>query len=266
MQKLIYFALGVVTGGVGVYAYMKHKASKDADAAIEAIRDIQEKAERKINRAVDKMLYIAELADYDIVDLDFLDDPVEFPQEDYDKYDELLRQYHKEEEVEEFLAEREHPMDSHEDDIFPEYSEDVKSIEQEDKDIERNEIRAEMARTNSFPAPYPINTEVYEEGEAEGFDKINLTYFELDKTLIDDSETPVSIEETIGSVNLDTHWGFGDFPKDIVVIRNTEKQVDYIVGRMIASYHDVYYKDRDGDILDDQNRIIPEGENDERTE
>lgn len=272
MNKILYFIAGTVVGAAGGYAL----------AYIRESRKVKE-ANLVAQRAIDKMLYIADLADYEIVDLDdVLDEPGEA---EVDRYSELVRQYHEEsdilpdgthvhvfdhdeltEEDEEILASLEHPRDDEDEEKMPEYQEDVQLVEGLEKAEERTMVRVRAVNSGDFKPPYPITTDILDEGEEQGYDKIDLTYFELDNVLIDESETPVSIQETIGAVTLSTHWGFGGMPKDAVAIRNERKQVDYLVTRLIGEYRGTYYPDRQDEVLDDQNRIIREGENDERSE
>ena len=265
-EKLLYFLLGAAGGAVAGYIIAKRKYTKQ-------VQDIMESSIEEIDRAKSKLEYIANLAGFDIVDMD--------GDEDVDpEYKDLINDYisndvavvnevanglsalHLDNEMEEALAEVQHPRDSDEDDIFPEYSEDAeiqKDKDIEDQAIEDGFVRAERIVSDDFPIPYCITTELYDQNEVEHeYDVIELTYFEIDGVLIDDSETPVSQEETIGNINFETHWGFGGFPKDAFCVRNEKKQVDYVVSRVIGAYGKQYYPERTGPVVDDQGRIVKE--------
>lgn len=93
--------------------------------------------------------------------------------------------------------------------------------------------------------PYVISLEEYEkddtvydeDGEAfhtKIFDKINLTYYEGDDTLILDQNGDVlNIEETVGNDALNR---FGEYEKDTVYVRNENLGADYEVVREHGSY------------------------------
>ena len=267
--KLLYFLLGAAGGAVATYIYMKDKYTKH-------MRDVVDSSLEEIEIAKSKLEYIADLAGFDVVDID----PSDMDNENHDDYQNLVNSYMTNDkaevyelgrglhaieldaEAEEALAEVQHPRDSDEDDIFPEYAEDAEKQEEADlqsEGMKETFVRAERIVSDQFKPPYCITTELYDQNEVEHeYDVIELTFFEIDEVLIDDSETPVSKEETIGDITLETHWGFGDFPKDTLCVRNERKQVDYLVTRVIGAYGKQYYPERTGPVVDDQGRIIKE--------
>lgn len=100
---------------------------------------------------------------------------------------------------------------------------------------EEEEVKAELESPEEEKPdkPYVITEEEFLEGNCD-YDKISLTYFELDDTLADDSEEVVDIEETI-STDIYNELSDDDEDKDWYV-RNDELQTDFEIMKVEGSY------------------------------
>lgn len=86
--------------------------------------------------------------------------------------------------------------------------------------------------------PYAISIEQYHE-ENHDYDKVSLTYFEEDDTLVDENEHPIpDIEGTIGRKNLDL-FGVESQDSNIVYIRRENDATDLEVVRNKRSYTEI---------------------------
>ena len=83
--------------------------------------------------------------------------------------------------------------------------------------------------------PYIITHDEYFEAEKD-YETISLTYFQLDDTLVDESDQPIeNTDETVGDEHL-TRFGSGSKDKNIVYVRNDKLGIDYEITRSKGSY------------------------------
>jgi hypothetical protein len=85
-----------------------------------------------------------------------------------------------------------------------------------------------------FDKPYVVSLAEFTNDE-EDFDKITITYFETDDTLIDERDETLPIDASVGQANL-LRFGVGSENKDIVYIRNEQLKIDFEVCRNLGSY------------------------------
>ena len=102
---------------------------------------------------------------------------------------------------------------------------------------EEQEMRAEAEspEEDEPTSPYIITEDEFLEGNND-YDKISLTYFMMDDTLADDSETLVDIEETI-STDIFNQMADSDDDRDWYV-RNNELQTDFEIMKVEGSFSD----------------------------
>jgi len=86
----------------------------------------------------------------------------------------------------------------------------------------------------SFDVPYVVSLAEFTNDE-EDFDKITITYFETDDTLIDERDETLGIENSVGQANL-LRFGVGSESPDVVYIRNETLKIDFEVCRNLGSY------------------------------
>jgi hypothetical protein len=83
--------------------------------------------------------------------------------------------------------------------------------------------------------PYVITKEEYLEGR-DGFEQIELSYYQGDDVLADEREQPIPDEETtVGNDNL-TRFGHGSEDPNIVYVRNETLEADFEITRSFGSY------------------------------
>lgn len=86
------------------------------------------------------------------------------------------------------------------------------------------------------PDPYVISAEDYHETNL-NHEKSSITYFNVDDTLVDESEEPiVDPESIIGDALM--HFGESEEDPDIVYVRNEKLGIDYEVIRTEKSYQE----------------------------
>lgn len=90
-----------------------------------------------------------------------------------------------------------------------------------------------FSKTDS-DTPYPITHDEYFAAE-KNYEQITLTYFERDDTLVNDQDTPVATDDTIGDEAL-TKFGHGSKDPNVVYVRNDKLQIDYDVTLSRGSY------------------------------
>lgn len=118
------------------------------------------------------------------------------------------------------------------------YTTDVNVFDKYASQDEEDEEKEEHGDMPNPDHPYLITSDEYIKGERYP-DQLSLRYFEEDDTLIEDrGETPVSIEDTIGTEAL-TQFGRNPKNRDTIHVRNEKLQVDFEVQRDKRSYTEV---------------------------
>lgn len=131
--------------------------------------------------------------------------------------------------------------DSNQEPLFEENTYDiaVDVYGQIQKDLSRN-IDADvfLGESDDEPTPYVVSAEEFSE-EKTHYDKITLTYFSEDNTLIDDREEIIpNIDELIGPEAVMNFGNQSDDP-NVVYIRNNKRNADFEVVLDERSYTEV---------------------------
>ena len=83
--------------------------------------------------------------------------------------------------------------------------------------------------------PYIIDIDTFDE-TADGYSKVELSYYMGDSTLVDSEEEIVSTADTIGIDNLEL---FEQLDSDIIYVRNESLGADYEVTKVLSSYSQI---------------------------
>ena len=83
--------------------------------------------------------------------------------------------------------------------------------------------------------PYIIDIDTFDE-TADGYSKVELSYYMGDSTLVDSEEEIVSTADTIGVDNLEL---FEQLDSDILYVRNESLGADYEVTKVLSSYSQI---------------------------
>lgn len=117
-------------------------------------------------------------------------------------------------------------------------SEEPEEFVEENLDAVHEESEDVTTWDRSRDEPYVISTDEYM-NDADEYDKLVLTYFEADNTLVDEADTIIpDVEGTVGAANL-LNFGAGSKDKNVVYIRNDRQENDYEVIRNMSSYSQV---------------------------
>jgi hypothetical protein len=83
--------------------------------------------------------------------------------------------------------------------------------------------------------PYIIDVDTFDE-TADGYSKVELSYYMGDSTLVDSEEEIVSTADTIGIDNLEL---FEHLDEDVFYVRNESLGADYEVTKVLSSYSQI---------------------------
>ena len=136
----------------------------------------------------------------------------------------------------------------------PDYGDPDTEMNDEEYELGRLHLRPVGSNTNRIPyntysgppassgdeneilAPYVVNVEEYHDTNLH-FDKSTLYYYNLDDTLVDESEEPIAdVDAVIGDGLM--RFGDGSDDPDIVYVRNEKLGIDYEVIRVEKSYQE----------------------------
>lgn len=93
----------------------------------------------------------------------------------------------------------------------------------------------EESKYRTADKPYIITHDEFYDSDRE-YDNHLLTYFEVDDTLVDDTDKPLeNVDQLVGEDNL-VRFGSGSRDKNIVFIRNEHLGIDYEITRSKGSY------------------------------
>jgi len=199
IKNLVYFTLGVCTGGTIAYLITKEKYTDIMNEELDAMENHYEGRDQE--NVVHH--YIVEGNDVKSIEPD--KDPLSVEK---NKYGKLARNY-------------QNPSG---DDIDEPYFH-----EQTDEKHLGGEV--------DYPAPYIISESEYSNGRRE-YDKCSIGYYSDDDTLVDEDDSIITkIDETVGGDNLLNFGTFSNDP-DIVYVRNESLAIDYEIIRNYQSYQE----------------------------
>lgn len=115
-------------------------------------------------------------------------------------------------------------------------AEEVEGLKEtvEELGYSRKEEPVSNSNTNTVD-PYVIPVQAYMDDE-EGYDQMTLTYYSLDKVLVDDAEQVIhDVEGTVGYNNLH-NFGVESGNNDTVYIRNEKRAAEYEILRVEDRY------------------------------
>ena len=95
---------------------------------------------------------------------------------------------------------------------------------------------AEADEIETLPA-YVISVVDYNENNLH-YEKSSLTYYDVDDTLVDENEEPITDPDYVVGLDALTRFGDGSDDDDIVYIRNEKLAVDYEIVRVDKSYQE----------------------------
>ena len=124
--------------------------------------------------------------------------------------------------------------------VIPDSEDEVITIERSTITTTTVEPPPEFAMSQevrSHDKPYVITTAEFEEDN--GYDKVDLTYYEEDDTLIDLREDLVNdVNRTVGKANL-KRFGHGSNGPDTLYVRNDRLGTDFEISRAEGTYMEV---------------------------
>ena len=114
--------------------------------------------------------------------------------------------------------------------------------EEEAKYVNQNVFDAEVEidvtlEPRSHEKPYLLTVQEFM-ADGDDYDKLTVTYFEEDDTLVDDRDEVVPDKSVVGEGTFE-RFGHGSGSPDIVYVRNEQIQTDFEIIRDKQSYHEM---------------------------
>lgn len=230
------FIIGGILGGVITNEKLKKVYAKRAN---DDIRDVK-KHYMKLYKGGEYSTPEKAVETYKdrLIDLGYTEDEAAFPKGD--EAEELLTTEVADEDCDGTEAVPYEELKSHskyKPGFRPGYSEEVKA---EEAQRLRDVMDAEEIASRDLTRPFVIsNEEFMEDPDENQTDKISLTYFSEDDTLIDELEDV--IPDIIGTIGLEclSKFGYKSGDASIVMVRNLEKGIDFEVVLDERAYSDV---------------------------
>lgn len=217
MKNSFYLALGAVIGACAAWVVAKNKYESIIQEEVDSVK------------AYYKELYSGEEGEPDSANWEN-GRAVEFEEEE----EELAKAYKKHTKSYNNLAGRDAPVEGIDYSAFAQN--DYDPAEREGPKEEMFGSGPKIITPEEFTAEVSEYNEMTNEYEVEPYDKITLTYYEIDDVLVDDTDGRqeiVDVEDTIGSEALTR---FGEYESNVVYVRNEKLGADYEVIREHLSY------------------------------